>query len=70
MEKEELILEFIKSKEYVPMKAKELAIIFNVQKENMDEFISSSGDNYEMAVSGLSEQIAAQQTLRSQTLGQ
>ena len=38
MEKEELILEFIKSKEYVPMKAKELAIIFNVQKENIDEF--------------------------------
>ena len=37
MEKEELILEFIKSKEYVPMKAKELAIIFNVQKENIDE---------------------------------
>ena len=40
MEKEELILEFIKSKEYVPMKAKELAIIFNVQKENIDEFKS------------------------------
>ena len=38
MEKEELILEFIKSKEYVPMKAKELAIIFNVQKEDIDEF--------------------------------
>ena len=38
MEKEELILEFIKSKEYVPMKAKELAIIFDVQKEDIDEF--------------------------------
>lgn len=36
MEKEELILEFIKSKEYVPMKAKELAVIFNVQKENLE----------------------------------
>ena len=38
MDKEKLILEFIKSKEYVPMKAKELAIIFNVEKENIDEF--------------------------------
>ena len=38
MEKEDLILEFMKSKEYVPMKAKELAIIFDVQKENLEEF--------------------------------
>ena len=36
-EKENLILEFMKSKEYVPMKAKELAIIFNVQKSNIEE---------------------------------
>ena len=38
MEKEDLILEFMNSKEYVPMKAKELAIIFDVQKENLEEF--------------------------------
>ena len=38
MEKEELILEFIESKEYVPMKAKELAVIFDVKKDKMDEF--------------------------------
>ena len=37
MEREELILEFMKSKEYVPMKAKELAIIFNVQKEDIED---------------------------------
>ena len=37
MEKENLILEFMKSKEYVPMKAKELAIIFDVQKSNVEE---------------------------------
>lgn len=36
-EKENLVLEFMKSKEYVPMKAKELAIIFNVQKSNIEE---------------------------------
>lgn len=38
MEKEELILEFIKSKEYVPMKAKELAVIFDVKRDKMDDF--------------------------------
>ena len=38
MERENLILEFINSKEYVPMKAKELAVIFNVQKEDLEEF--------------------------------
>jgi len=38
MDKENLILEFMQRKDYVPMKAKELAIIFNVQKENLDEF--------------------------------
>ena len=38
MNKENLILEFMKEKEYVPMKAKELAVIFNVSKENMQEF--------------------------------
>jgi len=38
MDKENLILEFMQRRDYVPMKAKELAIIFNVQKENLDEF--------------------------------
>ena len=38
MDKENLILEFMQRKDYVPMKAKELAIIFNVQKENIEEF--------------------------------
>ena len=38
MDRENLILEFMQTKEYIPMKAKELAIIFNVQKENLDEF--------------------------------
>ena len=38
MKKENLILEFMKEKEYVPMKAKELAIIFDVSKENLVEF--------------------------------
>lgn len=38
MDKESLILEFMNSKEYVPMKAKELAVIFSVSKEKMEEF--------------------------------
>ena len=38
MSKENLILEFMKEKEYVPMKAKELAIIFDVSKNNLPEF--------------------------------
>ena len=35
---EKQILEFMKQKEYVPMKAKELAIIFDVHKDNIEEF--------------------------------
>ncbi len=34
---EKQILEFMKQKEYVPMKAKELAIIFDVYKDNIEE---------------------------------
>ena len=34
---EKQILEFMKQKEYVPMKAKELAIIFDVHKDNIEE---------------------------------
>ena len=37
MEKEELILKFMKQKEYIPMKAKELAVIFDVHKDKMEE---------------------------------
>ena len=40
MEKENLILEFMQKKEYVPMKAKELAIIFSVKKNDYEEFKS------------------------------
>ena len=35
---EKQILEFMKQKEYVPMKAKELAIIFDVHKDYIEEF--------------------------------
>lgn len=38
MERENLILEFMQKKEYVPMKAKELAVIFSVQKTDLEEF--------------------------------
>lgn len=38
MEKENLILQFMKEKEYIPMKAKELAAIFSVKKADLQEF--------------------------------
>ena len=34
---ENKIIEFMKSEDYIPMKAKELAVIFNVQKLNIEE---------------------------------
>lgn len=37
MDKEDLILNFMKTKEYVPMKAKELATIFNIHKDKIEE---------------------------------
>ena len=37
MDKKDLILNFMKQKEYVPMKAKELASIFNVHKDKIEE---------------------------------
>ena len=37
MEKEDLILDFMKQKEYIPMKAKELASIFDVHNEEKEE---------------------------------
>lgn len=37
MEKEEFILNFMKQKEYVPMKAKELASIFDVRHNEKEE---------------------------------
>ena len=37
MDKEDLILNFMKQKEYVPMKAKELASVFNVHKDKIEE---------------------------------
>ena len=35
--KEELILNFMKEKEYVPMKAKEIAMVLNISKERLNE---------------------------------
>ena len=37
MEKEEIILNFIKQENYIPMKAKELASIFDIHKEDIGE---------------------------------
>ena len=38
-EKEEMILNFMKDSEYVPMKAKEIALVLNVPKERYNELI-------------------------------
>ena len=37
MIEEKNILDFMKSKEYIPMKAKELASIFDIHKNEIDE---------------------------------
>ena len=37
--KEEIILEFMKDKEYVPMKAKEIALILGVPKKEYNDFL-------------------------------
>ena len=38
-EKEEIILNFMKDKEYIPMKAKEMAMILNIPKERYHELL-------------------------------
>ena len=38
-EKEKMILDFMKDKEYVPMKVKEIAMILNIPKEKNDELV-------------------------------
>ena len=39
-EKKQIILDFMKSEDYVPMKAKELAYILGVKKESYNDFVS------------------------------
>ena len=38
-EKEEMILNFMKDEDYVPMKAKEMAMVLNVSKDRYSELI-------------------------------
>ena len=38
-EKEEMILNFMKDEDYVPMKAKEMAMVLNISKERYNELI-------------------------------
>ena len=38
-EKEEMILNFMKDEDYVPMKAKEMAMVLNVSKDRYNELI-------------------------------
>ena len=45
--KEEIILEFMKDKDYVPMKAKEIAMILGVPKKEYNNFLKAL-DNLEI----------------------
>ena len=38
-EKEEMILNFMKDEDYVPMKAKEIAMVLNISKDRYNELI-------------------------------
>ena len=38
-EKEEMILNFMKDEDYVPMKAKEMAMVLNISKDRYNELI-------------------------------
>ena len=38
-EQEEVILNFMKDKDYVPMKAKEMALVLNIPKDRYNELI-------------------------------
>ena len=38
-EKEEMILNFMKDEDYVPMKAKEMAMVLNIPKDRYNELI-------------------------------
>ena len=40
-EKEEVILNFMKDESYVPMKAKEMALVLNVPKDRYNELIET-----------------------------
>ena len=40
-EKEEMILNFMKDEDYVPMKAKEMALVLNVPKDRYNEIIET-----------------------------
>ena len=38
-DKENIILNFMKDKDYVPMKAKEMALVLNIPKERHNELV-------------------------------
>ena len=51
LKKEDIILEFMKSENYTPMKAKEMAIILGVPKNEYQEFtliLKELEDNYKI----------------------
>ncbi len=65
-----IVMEHMKSNKYITDEAKASlnADIRRQIEEKIEQFKVSSGDQYETAVTGLSNQIATQQTLRNSTL--
>ena len=66
----DIIMAHMRENEYITEEAKEKLDTDLRRKieENIENFMASSGEQYETAVSGLANQIATQQSLRSSTL--
>lgn len=65
-----IVMEHMKANEWITDTAKESlnADIRRQIEENIEQFKTTSGEQYETAVSGLADQITTQQTLRNSTL--
>ena len=65
-----IVMEHMRTNKYIADEAKE-KLSADVRRQieaKLDEFRTTSGENYESAVSGLAGQITAQQSLRNSTL--
>ena len=65
-----IVMEHMKTNKYITDEAKASlnADIRRQIEEKIEQFKSTSGEQYETAVSGLANQITTQQTLRNSTL--
>ena len=65
-----IVMDHMKANKYITDKAKEKlsADVRRQIEEKIEQFQNTNGDNYQLAVSGLTNQITEQQTLRNSTL--